>query len=73
MSRKNGISAREDASDSVAQIIEWPTSGHNYGEIRDNVAEIKGKPLGRYAAKGVETELKALIDELNGVLVTCQT
>ena len=61
--------AREDASDIVAQIIEWPTSGHNYGEIRDNVAEIKGKPLGRYAAKGVETGLKTLIDELNGVLV----
>lgn len=69
MSRENGISAREDASDSVAQIIEWPASGYNYGEIRDNVAEIKDKPLGRYATKGVETELKLFIDELNGVLV----
>ena len=69
MSRENGISAREDASDSVAQIIEWPTSGHNYGEIRDNVAEIKGGSLTRYATEGVETGLKPLIDELNGVLV----
>ena len=45
--------AREDASDIVAQIIEWPTSGHNYGEIRDNVAEIRRQIAARYATEGV--------------------